>query len=293
MISLALGGCNTSFVNYTPPRIPQNVSGIYTFSFGAESIPTEAIDGTLRAQIVIDSQRYNMVPSPDKEAIFSYDYKMPPGVTEAKYYFILLYDVKGRNGETLTKEAYFVPSEGEVFRSRLINRYPIQLLSERGPVGSAVSLVGSGFTSSDTIVVGEIPAATTIKSPESLEFSVPALPANASYPVVLRTSNGDLEVGVFRIDESKLTVLPEEIILRSGEIEQVSFQTLYPAPAGGLRIDVTTDVPASIVMPEVRIPEGYSSVIVNVEGGEPGRGRLFVEAPGFENLEVPVVVRQP
>ncbi|MEM9227622.1 MAG: hypothetical protein AAGA45_06610, partial [Verrucomicrobiota bacterium] len=51
-----------------------------------------------------------------------------------------------------------------------------------------------------------------------------------------------------------------------------------------------TDSPQSIIMPEVVIPEGAKSVSVPMEGGIPGTGTLFVEAPGFNAIKVPVSV---
>ena len=52
-----------------------------------------------------------------------------------------------------------------------------------------------------------------------------------------------------------------------------------------------TDIPESIIMPEVFIPEGARSVNVPVEGGIPGVGKLFVEVPGLKTVVIPVVVR--
>ena len=43
-------------------------------------------------------------------------------------------------------------------------------------------------------------------------------------------------------------------------------------------------------MPEVIIPEGSRSVNVNIEGGETGMGKLYVEAPGFNTIELLIMV---
>jgi hypothetical protein len=62
------------------------------------------------------------------------------------------------------------------------------------------------------------------------------------------------------------------------------------APAGGLVLDITTDVPASVIMPEVLIPAGARSVNVVVEGGKPGSGTIYVRAPGFGEASVAITV---
>ncbi len=69
------------------------------------------------------------------------------------------------------------------------------------------------------------------------------------------------------------------------------FSVNATAPEGGLYIDVTTDSPESIVMPEVIIPQGARSVNVPVEAGSAGSGRLFIEMSGYNKVTVPVTVR--
>ena len=276
-----VAGCKTTtFRDLTRERIPENQSGIYTFEFAAQLSNTNVVDGTERAQIVINGETYEMEPSPRGERMFVYDYRMPPGVTEARYYYALTYDYITNNVRRTTTR-YSTHDIDGVYLARLVNRYIIQLLSERGPVGSSVGLVGSGFSAGDTVVVDGQEVETIYHSPNSLEFIVPALPADRSYPVKLRTNAGDIEFGNFRIDEASFTVLPASLNLRSGERAQMTVQIPDVAPSGGLYVDVTTDAPRSVIMPEVLIPAGFSSVVVDVEGGERGSGTLFVQAPGF------------
>jgi len=68
----------------------------------------------------------------------------------------------------------------------------------------------------------------------------------------------------------------------------LSFSIANPAPPGGSLLDITTDVPESVIMPEVVVPQGQTAVSVNVEGGKPGTGSLFLK--GFGNGEVTVAV---
>jgi hypothetical protein len=85
-------------------------------------------------------------------------------------------------------------------------------------------------------------------------------------------------------------VEPAALTLVPGQKQSVTFTVTHPAPAGGLLLDVTTDVPESVIMPEVVVPEGQSSVTVTVEGGKPGTGSLFLKGYGNGEVSIPVSV---
>jgi len=53
---------------------------------------------------------------------------------------------------------------------------------------------------------------------------------------------------------------------------------------------VTTDIPESVIMPEVVVPEGQTSAVVTVQGGKPGTGSLFLKGYGNGEVSVPVTV---
>ena len=53
---------------------------------------------------------------------------------------------------------------------------------------------------------------------------------------------------------------------------------------------IETDVAPSVIMPDVRIPQGAKSISAPVKGGVPGSGSLFVNVPGIKELVVPVTV---
>jgi hypothetical protein len=286
---ILLGGCTTVFQDFTPERIPENPSGIYTFSFSAEIPKGNRIAGTEMAEITINNQTFQMQRSASDDLTFSYDYKMPPGIKEARYYYTLTWDYNAATGiKTATR--YSTQEEEKVFHARLINRYPIQLVNDRGPAGSRIPIVGSGFSSQDVVVVGGVQAATTIHSANSIEFTVPALPAGRAYRVAVQTGGGDLAAGNFRVDEATMSIQPDFIELRSGDTDFVIIETENPAPLGGLYVDAQTDIPGSIIMPEIVVPEGARSVNVNVTGGEPGSGVLVLTVPGFAPVEIPVTV---
>ena len=66
------------------------------------------------------------------------------------------------------------------------------------------------------------------------------------------------------------------------------FDTL--SKLGGLLLDLTTDVPESVIMPEILVPQGQTSVTINVQGGRPGSGSLFLKGYGAGELSVPITV---
>lgn len=285
-----LTGCNTVFQDFTPERIPENPSGIYTFTFTASIPKGNRINGSERAEITINGKTFPMVKSASADLTFTYDYKMPPGVTEARYYYTVYWDYK-TTGKVKTARRDSTTENKKVFHSRLINRYPIQLVNDRGPAGARIPIVGNGFSSQDVVVVGGVEAATTIHSANSLEFTVPALVSGRAYPVVLRTGGGDLSAGNFRIDEAALRVQPQSLLLSQGEMDFLIVELENPAPLGGLYVDAQTDIPSSLIMPEIIIPEGARSVNVNVTGGAPGTGVLVLTVPGFAPIEIAVSVQ--
>jgi hypothetical protein len=288
-ILLLTGGCRTVFQDFTPDQIAENPSGLYTFSFSSD-IPTgNRIDGSERAEITINGSTYEMARTSDEKLAFSYDYRMPAGTNEARYYYTLYWDYRAGTG-VKSAVRYSTQETGKVYTARLINRYSIQMVNDRGPAGSRIPIVGSGFSSQDVVIVGGVEAATTIHSGNSIEFSVPAVPAGRAYNVVVRTGGGDIQVGNFRVDEASLSVQPESLFIASGDTDFLIIETDNPAPMGGLYVDAQTDIPESVIMPEIIIPEGARSVNVNVTGGSAGNGVIILTVPGFAPVEIPVTV---
>ena len=107
---------------------------------------------------------------------------------------------------------------------------------------------------------------------------------------MLRTDQGELPIGDFYVDSASFNVVPGSVNLASGQRDILIFQLYSEAPASGLYIDITTDIPDSIIMSEVIIPGGKRSVSVPVEGGAPGNGYLYMEAAGFGTVQVPIRV---
>lgn len=315
-IVLGLAGCQgPSITNLTPDALAENPSQIYTISARIAPKDPNYIKGTASPKIVIDGQSYRMNKSPLGEDIYEFDYQVPAGQTEVAYYFLVNYMAQQQN-EAVARED-FTP----VQRAKIAGRYVLSLEVNRGPVGARISVLGRGFNTSDTVYFDGTPVRTVFESPNAVSFYVPAVEPNRNYKVTLGSDAGQTPVGTFRVDSlggdmsaqsamstnapapvassnaarspisGALTVSPSNLNLRQGEKVQLTFTSPVTAGPGGILIDVTTDVPESVIMPEVVIPSGTNTTTVSVEGGRPGSGNLFANGPGVRELAIPVTVR--
>lgn len=287
VLLFALAGCQSvRLSNLTPAQIAENPSGIYTFTVRAETTTPTVEDESMRATITINGETYPMTRVPGEALLFEFDYRMPAGQDAVKYYYTVNYEYE--TGGVLRSDSL---TSRDVYYSELINRYIIALEADRGPVGAEIPVSGRNFSPGDTIEIGGVEADTTFNAPNSLTFTVPPLEAGQSYEVRLLSGRGNLAFGGFVVDGSSIRVFPTEITVGTGERTQMLLSIDREAPAGGLWVDVTTNIPQSIVMPEVVIPEGARSVNVPLEGARPGEGRLRISAPGFDSATVPVTVQ--
>lgn len=286
LLALALlSGCQgVVLTNLTPASLPENPSQIYTITLRVTEKISTIVPGSLKPQIIIDGHNYPMNKSTLADGLYEFDYQLPAGREEIAYYFLVNYDVE-HNGTAVTDEAYT-----EITRARIVHRYVLSLEVNRGPVGARISVLGRGFTPQDVLYFDNTPARTVFESPNSLSLFVPALEANRNYRISLSSAAGNSPVGTFRIDASSLSVSPTAITLRTGERQPITFSVPNAAPPGGLLLDVTTDVPESVIMPEVIVPQGQNSVTVTVEGGKPGTGSLFLKGYGSGEVNVSVTV---
>jgi len=281
---LLLSGCGLTITNLTPPTVRANPSQIYTvtaqFHTDSDSIPADSI----HARIIIDGQSYDMTKSTAAGSdLWEFEYQLQPGRPSANYYFIADYGVK--SGDQI------VPKEATSDLQTLIisGRYALGPEANRAPVGTRVSMLGGGFTPTDVVYFDQAPTRTVFESPSALSFFVPAVEPGKSYQLHVSGGGATLDVGSFRVDAITFQVSPASLTLRSGEQQAVTFTIPTPAPAGGMLVDVTTDVPASIVMPEVMIAAGSTSVTVPVQGGKPGSGSIFFKSSAGES-SIPVTV---
>lgn len=289
-LSVALGlllatGCQTIVLtNLTPSSLPQNPSQIYTITLRVTPKSSTIPAASIKPRLIIDGQNFEMKRSAMGQNLFEFDYQVPAGREEIAYYFVVSYQVEG-NGALTPAEAYT-----GITHAQIVHRYVLSLEVNRGPVGARISVLGRGFTPQDMLYFDGTPTRTVFESPNALSFFVPALPGGQNYKVTLGSSSGNSPVGTFRIDSTTLNVSPSSLSLRTGERQEITFTVPNPAPTGGLLLDLTTDVPDSVIMPEIIVPQGQTSVTVTVEGGRPGNGNLFIKGFGAGEISVPVTV---
>jgi hypothetical protein len=285
LATMLLCGCATmSLTNLTPPSLPEIPSGIYTFTLRVTPQSATVVPDSIAPHIVVGAESRDMKKSDTIPGIYEFDYKLPPGQDAIGYYFLVNYSTEG-NGMSAAREAYT-----GVARASIVRRYVLSLEVNRGPVGARIGVLGRGFTPQDLIGFDGTAVRTVYESPTSLGFFVPALAPGRTYKVTLSSAAGNSVVGTFRIDSSEVTAEPAALTLVPGQKQTLTFTISHPAPAGGLLLDVTTDVPESVIMPEVIVPEGQTTASVTVEGGKPGAGSLFLKGYGSGEVSVPVTV---
>jgi hypothetical protein len=286
--SLLLSGCNVEdleITNRTPSTLAENHSNVYTMTASVTLKTTKVILDSLQANIIIDGESFPMKASSLSPDLFEFEYHLPAGRQDASYYFLVDYKVD-LNGFSKDRESF-----SPIQSFRLANRYAYSLDVTRAPVGSRVGVVGRGFKQGDVIQIGGLDAPTSFSSANALHFHVPSLNPGQSYMVQLSDGDSLLNVGSLRVDAGTINVSPQSLTLNENQRAMVIFSINSTAPEGGLLIDVTTDIPDSVVMPEVLVPAGARSVNVPVTAGVGGRGSLFVEMDGYNSITIPVTVR--
>jgi hypothetical protein len=286
VLSATFFGCNHPVTNITLPQAAENQSHIYTLFVSARVNEHDLVADSLHAFITIDGVEHEMNLAPYGDRLYEYEYAMPGDRAQAKYFFSIRYQ---EMVETLVKNREV--RSPETYTLNVVNRYVLAMEATRGPVGSVIPVVGRGFSRVDKIVIGGIEAPTTVASSNALTFAVPPLPAG-DYPVAWHSGTDVFQIGAFHVDNADLKVTPTSLELASGSTTSMTFDMGLPAPEGGLPITILTDIPASVVMPDVVIPAGQSSVTINISGGAVGSGSLHISSPGFSSLEVPVKITE-
>lgn len=282
--SFLLSGCGVHLLNLTPGHTPKNPSGIYPFSMQAKGIHSRIPEGSIEPYLVIDGKRHPMKRTRTPR-VYALEHPLPKGTLEAPYYFTLDYSTM-QNGNP--RRRHFKSS---LQHMRIIDKY-VSLEVSRGLVGSEIALVGRGFSPEDTVRVGGRRASTHYASRNSISFTIPYLPVNQRYPVELISEGESIWVGTLSVDPAQIALYSEALSgddvlqLISGQDVYIEFEIETPAPKGGLPIEVSTDIPNSLIMPEVLIPEGATQVSVLVRGDDPASGSLFLQAPGYNERSV-------
>lgn len=279
-------GCDeVKIIDLTPSTLAENPSQIYTFSMRATPKSSAIVSGSITPLVIVAGKNYQMKPSALGQDIYEFEYPLPPGTTKLAYYYLVNFQVES-SGIVTPREAYT-----PVRTLDIVGRYVLSLEVNRGPVGAKVSVLGRGFTPQDVVYFDSTPARTVFESPNALGVFVPAVEPNRNYRVSIGGANGNSPVGTFRVDSGTVSVMPASLSLRGGQIQTLTFTLPNAAPPGGLLLDITTDVPESVIMPEVLVPEGQFSVTINVQGGRPGSGSLFLKGYDTGELTIPVSVQ--
>ena len=281
---LLLVGCNITITNLTSDQLRENPSQLYTITARVTPTSRDLDRSSIQVSAVIDGQNLLMRKSALTNDVYEYDYHLPVSRDEAAYYILVRYRFNSSSPSN-HYEAY-----SEIYHFKVVRRYTLPLEANRGPVGARVSVGGRGFTPQDVVYLDTTPARTVYESPSSISFFVPPVQPNRNYNVAVSGGGATLSVGVFRADATGVTVSPTSLTLHCGEQQTMEFTIPNNAPQGGLLLDVTTDIPESVIMPEIVVPEGANNVVITVQGGKPGAGALYLKGFGQGEITIPVAV---
>lgn len=281
-----LTGCELTITNLTPTSLPANPSHIYTLTTRVTPKSSTVLRNTIVTSIIVDGQAHEMRKSPLGTDIYEFDYQLPPGRDELAYYFLVNYSVENSRGAVFVHEEYT-----PVIHSKVVGRYVFSLETNRGPVGARISIVGRGFTHNDIVSFDGTPVRTELESANAISFYVPSVATGNNYSVTLSGPTGTSPVGTFRVDASALSISPSAVELTHGSTAELTFTLSSAAAEGGQLLDVTTDIPDSVIMPEVLVPAGQTSATVLIKGGQAGTGSLFLKGYGDGEVIVPVTVK--
>jgi hypothetical protein len=282
---LFLVGCDDENIcNMTPNVIPQNQSNIYTLTMTVHDMGGNASRKTVKPYVIINGEKHEMKKHPDGNNVFVYDHHFH-GVGVIPYYFEVVYRAN-RNGNIRKKAV-----KSNLFDITVTDKYIFALNANRGPIGTSVSIVGHGLAQTDKVRFGKRIVRANWLSTGAIEFIVPAVECGSEYEVYVLANRKEFFAGMFFVDESTLHCSTNSIYLANGGSQRIVFMLDHPAPESGVEIEITTDIPNSIIMPEVRFMPGERTVSVNITASEESaKGTLFVHANGFSSLEIPLEV---
>lgn len=282
--SFLTAGCEVGLKNLTPEKVIQNDSGIYALEIEAKSKNANIDPLSVKPKVVINGEIYPMSKNKTDSNTYVYDYEMPIGANRARYYYLVDYKIKYR-------DIYHDKQiQSPLYDLELKNRYVTELQNERGLIGSTVPVMGNGFSSLDKIYIGGKKAKTQFISKNQLNFIVPELTVNQIYDIVLNNGFDTKRIGEFRVDPARIRVNKSRIDLKEYERTQLVFKIDHLASSKGQELEITTEIPESIIMAPVKVPANKDFVEVTLEGGKAGVGHLFINAPGYEETSVPVKI---
>jgi hypothetical protein len=236
----------------------------------------------VRAHVTIDGHSRNMRHIGRNRYV--YEYRMPTDAQKIVYSFDVDYSRR-----TDTKLRYFNEKSTD-FELLLTGHYAMGLDSQRGAPGASITIIGRGFQKNDTVYVGEEAADTQFLSPTAIQFRIPQLPAEKYYSVELASPSGTLPAGKIFIDRGTISTNPKAIEVKCGDAISLHVNIPHPAPANGLEIDVSTNIPDAIIAPDVFIRAGKTSTTVKIEGVEVTHGMLYLSGKEYAETVIPLVI---
>ncbi len=292
-----LVGCGATVRNQTPSSVVRNASGIYPITAEVKR-PSNAIpDKSVRTELIVwgEAAQMERIPADGESdtSRWTFSLAVPPQHSEVYYYFRVHYDVAKNFTEYQSKQVLAPPdADKKMYVLHILDRISAGLDSERGRVGSTISVLGKGFTRDDQIRLGGQPVATTFKDSSVLKFQIPSITPNQAYAIEVVGASGDVvKVGTLLVDIGDLAVSPSPITLVRGANASVAIRLPNPAPADGVLINLTasdaglTDLPA-----QVTLKEGKTEAVIKTKGIATGSGTLTLDAIGFQRFTIPVTV---
>jgi hypothetical protein len=330
LAALVLAGCSTpAITNLTAPALPPNPSNIYTITARIKPQASNVVAGSTVAKLIIDGNACKMTRLPDIPDVYEYEFQAPAGASELRYYFLIEYQVS--NLGILRSRTDYSPLQvasivGRDARGLSANRGPAgsrvavigRGFTSRDNVYFNDNLARSVYDSANaisffvpdlpagqnyTISIGDAPGKLVIGTfridpgaggdPQQTAASYNTIDYNAQPAATTTTTAAPVVVAPVPVPQSgELSVSPGEVKVRQSQTVVLMFITPEKVSGAPMLIDVTTDIPESVIMPEVYVQPGSNVGKVTLEGGRPGSGHLYAKMPGSAKpLVIPVTIQ--
>jgi hypothetical protein len=277
-----LGCAHVHIKNATPEVLPVNASGVYPLTMDFSMLSSGVNERSVVARICVDGRKMSMKRI--SRGRYSYEYRMPADRASVPYFFEVNYSRQTDAG------IQHICEKSPTYQLLLSDHYALGMDTQRGTPGTIVTIIGRGLREGDAVYVNDQAVETRYISPTSIQFRIPPLAADRYYIVELADSHETLPVGEIFIDRGIIKTSPRALEIPKGQSVELVINLSSTALGNGVEVEVTTDIPDAIFVPDVVVRGGKSSTTAIIEGAEPARGTLFLRADGFMETAVPVVV---
>ncbi|MDR2340724.1 MAG: IPT/TIG domain-containing protein [Puniceicoccales bacterium] len=276
-------GCaHVHIKNATPEILPVNASGVYPLTLDFAVASSGVNERSIVARVCVDGRMMSMKRI--SRGHFSYDYHMPADRASVPYFFEVNYTRQTDAG------LQHICEKSPTYQLLLSDHYALGMDTQRGTPGTVVTVIGRGLREGDTVYVNNQAVETKLISPTAIQFRIPPIAADRYYIVELADSHETLHVGKIFIDRGIIKTSPRALEIPKGQSVELVINLSSTALGNGVEIEVTTDIPDAIFVPDLIVRSGRSSITAIIEGAAPARGTLFLRAEGFMETAVPVVV---